>query len=528
MRPLSARLNLGTLILALALLSAIIALANTLHASYRVQREQLIGNTLEANRVYASKLAESTQNFVLSAQQQVAYSATLLGQRRHDRQALEAEAARLQLQTNSFNSVLIVDAGGTVLATSPQSLALQGVLLNSAGNRDALARRAPFISDPYQSATGRLLVAISHPIFSAQGQYQGYVSGTIYLRQRSILQSLLGKHYYRDGSYLYVVDRNGRILYHIEQDRVGQFALQNPAVQAVTQGHSGAQQVRNTHGVQMLAGYAPVPSVGWGVVAQRPTTATLASLSQLMSSVIWNAIPLGILSLLITWWFARRISLPLWQLARNVQNRDTGIAIRHVTGIRAWYYEVAQLKTALLYSFNLLQDRIGKLNRASMTDPLTGLQNRRGLQQGLEDWQARGQPFGIIALDIDRFKTINDRFGHAVGDAVILRIAQLMRDDARDTDLLCRNGGEEFLILLPGIDAANAAQVAERLRVQVAAEVFEQVGTVTVSLGVAHYPTYHDDPQQALRLADKALYMAKEQGRNRTVVYPEPGSPGVA
>jgi len=110
---------------------------------------------------------------------------------------------------------------------------------------------------------------------------------------------------------------------------------------------------------------------------------------------------------------------------------------------------------------------------------------------------------------------------------VILRIAQLMRDDARDTDLLCRNGGEEFLMLLPGIDVTNAARVAERLRVQVAAEVFEQVGTVTVSLGVAHYPTYHDDPQQALRLADKALYMAKEQGRNRTVVYTQPDSPSV-
>jgi len=457
---------------------------------------------------------------VLSAQQQVAYSATVLGQRQHDRQALEAEAARLQLQTNSFNSVLIVDAGGTVLATSPQSLALQGVLLNSAGNRDALARRAPFISDPYQSATGRLLVAISHPIFSAQGQYQGYVSGTIYLRQRSILQSLLGKHYYRDGPYLYVVDRNGRILYHIEQDRVGQFALQNPAVQAVTQGHSGAQQVRNTHGVQMLAGYAPVPSVGWGVVAQRPTTATLASLSQLMSSVIWNAIPLGILSLLITWWFARRISLPLWQLARNVQNRDTGIAIRHVTGIRAWYYEVAQLKTALLYSFNLLQDRIGKLNRASMTDPLTGLQNRRGLQQGLEDWQARGQPFGIIALDIDRFKSINDGHGHDVGDAAIVHIAEQMRRHSRETDVLCRAGGEEFLVLLPGVGIEAARQTGERLRQAIADEPLAPVGTITVSLGVAHFPSFHTDPEQALRLADKALYLAKEQGRNRVVVYP--------
>jgi diguanylate cyclase (GGDEF)-like protein len=520
MSPLTSRLNLGKLILALALLSAIVALANTLHASYRVQREQLIGNTLEANRVYASKLAETTQNFILAAQQQLAYAATGLGQRPHDVTELEAEAARLQLQTNNFNSVLIVDRAGTVLATSPQSLALKGVVLNSAGNAEALKRRQPYISDPYQSSTGRLLVAISQPIFTPQGEYQGYVSGTIYLRQRSILQTLLGKHYYRDGSYLYVVDRNARILYHVEPDRVGQFAAENPAVQAVSKGQSGAQEVRNSHGVLMLAGYAPVPSVGWGVVAQRPTDATLAPLSRLMSAVIWNAIPLGVVSLLITWWFARRISLPLWQLARNVQNRDTGIAIRHVGGIRAWYYEAAHLKQALLYSFNLLQDRIGKLNRASMTDPLTGLQNRRGLQQGLEDWQARGQPFGIIALDIDRFKSINDRFGHAVGDAVILRIAQIMRDDSRDTDLLCRNGGEEFLILLPGIDVASSAQIAERLRLQIAAEVFEQVGTVTVSLGVAHYPSYHPDPLQALRLADKALYMAKEQGRNRTVVYP--------
>ncbi len=526
MPTLSPRLNLGKLILALALLSAVIALANTLHASYRVQREQLIGSTLEANRVYASKLAETTQNFVLSAQQQLAYSALALGRVPHDHDQLEDEAARLQLQTNSFNSVLIVDAAGTVLATSPQSLSLQGVVLKSVGNKEALARRVPFISAPYQSATGRLLVAISHPIFGAQGQYRGYVSGTIYLRERSILQTLLGKHYYRDGSYLYVVDRNGRILYHLDSKRVGEFVMENPVVQAVTAGHSGAQQVRNSRGVQMLAGYAPVPSVGWGVVAQRPTDATLAPLSGLMSAVIWNAIPLAILSLLLTWWCARRISLPLWQLARNVQNRDTVIAIRHVTSVRAWYYEVAQLKSALLHSFNLLQDRIGKLNRASMTDPLTGLQNRRGLQQGLEDWQARGQPFGIIAVDIDRFKNINDRFGHAVGDAVILRIAQLMRGASRDTDLLCRNGGEEFLILLPGIEVSAVARIAERLRQQVAAEVFEEVGTVTISLGVSHYPSYHDDPQQALRLADKALYMAKEQGRDRTVVYPEPERPG--
>lgn len=117
MRTLSPRLNLGKLILALALLSAIIALANTLLASYRVQRDQLVGNTLEANRVYATKLAETTQNFLLAAQQELAYAATRLGQGNLDPAQAQDEASRLQLQTNSFNSSLVVDADGLVIAT---------------------------------------------------------------------------------------------------------------------------------------------------------------------------------------------------------------------------------------------------------------------------------------------------------------------------------------------------------------------------------------------------------------------------
>ncbi len=169
MRTLSPRLNLGKLILALALLSAIIALANTLLASYRVQRDQLVGNTLEANRVYATKLAETTQNFLLAAQQELAYAATRLGQGNLDPAQAQDEASRLQLQTNSFNSSLVVDADGLVIATSPQTLQLQGEVLHSVGNNAALAARQPMISDPYQSATGKLLVSLSHPIFDRQG-----------------------------------------------------------------------------------------------------------------------------------------------------------------------------------------------------------------------------------------------------------------------------------------------------------------------------------------------------------------------
>lgn len=520
MRPLSSRLNLGTLILALALLSTVVALGNTLVASYRVQREQLIGNTLESNRVYANKLAETTQNFLLSAQQQLAYSANQLGRSGMVGQPAQEEASRLQLQTNSFNSVLVVDVSGRVLATSPQTLHLKDATLHSEGNRQALERRAPMVSDPYDSVTGRLLIALSHPVYSPAGEYLGYVSGTIYLRERSILQTLLGTHFYRDGSYLYVVDRNGRLLYHLDGKRVGEKVQGNTVIDAVTEGRRGAQQVRNSQGVSMLAGYAPVAATGWGIIAQRSTAATLKPLSQVMSSVIWRAVPLAVLSLLVTWWFARRISLPLWQLARNVQEDDTRRTLADVDGIRAWYYEVAQLKQAVVSSLTLLQERIGSLNRASRTDPMTGLLNRRGLQQALETWRGQGQSFAIVAMDIDRFKRINDQHGHDVGDQVIVHIAEQMRRWSRDGDVLCRNGGEEFLLLLPTTDADAALQIAERLREHIAIEPVAGVGTVTVSLGVAHYPTFDSDPEQALRMADKALYMAKEQGRNRAVVYP--------
>jgi hypothetical protein len=123
----------------------------------------------------------------------------------------------------------VVDADGLVIATSPQTLQLQGEVLHSVGNNAALAARQPMISDPYQSATGKLLVSLSHPIFDRQGHYRGYVSGTLYLRQRSALHTLLGKHYYRDGSYLYVVDRHGRLLYHADGKRVGDYVVGNPA-----------------------------------------------------------------------------------------------------------------------------------------------------------------------------------------------------------------------------------------------------------------------------------------------------------
>jgi diguanylate cyclase (GGDEF)-like protein len=182
--------------------------------------------------------------------------------------------------------------------------------------------------------------------------------------------------------------------------------------------------------------------------------------------------------------------------------------------IGVWYLEAAQIKRALLVGMSLLQKKIGKLKSDVQTDPLTGLANRRGMAAALEAWQAQARPFSVIAIDIDHFKQVNDRCGHAVGDAVIQRLAHLMRTCSRDADVLCRNGGDEFIMLLPDATLDIALQVAERLRARVAEAEIPGAGSVTVSLGVVSSGEQDRDSASILLGADAALYAAKERGRN--------------
>ena len=272
--------------------------------------------------------------------------------------------------------------------------------------------------------------------------------------------------------------------------------------------------MRNSLGVDMLAGYAVMPSTGWGIVAQRPTAMTLAPLNQLMADTVWHSLPIALLSLPFIWWLASLISRPLVQLAEGARRMDTPGTAEHIAAIRSWYVEAAQIKKALLKGLALLQSKIGKLKTDVQTDPLTGLSNRRGMAAALDAWHAQARPFSVIAIDIDHFKQVNDRWGHAVGDDVILRLAQLMRACSRDADVLCRNGGDEFIMLLPDADLDVAIQVAERLRAKVAAAVIPGAGPVTVSLGVVSSEQEGGGMDAVLLAADAALYVAKENGRN--------------
>ncbi|WP_445398288.1 sensor domain-containing diguanylate cyclase [Zobellella sp. An-6] len=516
--PFFLRLDLRRLILTLAMASVLLTLGNSFYATYEVQRALLIANTLESHRVYAAKLAETTNNFLASTEYQLAHGAELLGTMMGNEQALRQETRRLHRQSKSFNSLVVVNADAKVVATSPETLQLLGLTLDSDIVRQSLEAKRPLTSDPFVSVTGNYLISVTHPIITDKGDYLGFVSGSVYLQDESMLGQMLGSHYYNDDSYLYVVDRKGTVLYHPDEACIGEKIIDNSVVDAVLEGHSGSLQLTDTDGTEMLAGYAPVTKAGWGIVAQRPRASALAGLDGQILDVFIKSLPLALLTLVFIWFSALFIATPLRQLAHNARTMDQKQAQDNIAQVRSWYFEAALLKRAILKGVSLLNDKISRLHADSHCDPLTGLLNRRGMQKVLDHFQETGQTFAAIALDIDHFKRVNDTHGHGVGDQVITSLAKLMQNSARKDDALCRSGGEEFLLFLPGADTRAAREVAERLRGQTQKTQYPGVGHVTISLGIAHWPGSPSTIDNTLKMADKALYQAKRQGRNQTVV----------
>ena len=195
--------------------------------------------------------------------------------------------------------------------------------------------------------------------------------------------------------------------------------------------------------------------------------------------------------------------------------------------------EALTLAFIISYRIKVLEDIRSKqdeLKRQASTDPLTRLFNRRYfMAEGeyvLEQARTSGEPLSVIAIDIDHFKAVNDTHGHNVGDLVLVEVASVFRQFSRDRDLVARFGGEEFVILLPGADLAEAFGCAERIRNAVEAMIIDGgdglVVQVTVSVGVAEVNPLLESVEGAVKRADRSLYEAKAGGRNRVCGYDGP------
>jgi len=165
-----------------------------------------------------------------------------------------------------------------------------------------------------------------------------------------------------------------------------------------------------------------------------------------------------------------------------------------------------------------------QMEKMATTDGLTGLFNHRTFQSKTDEALAQARRYdrrcALILTDIDHFKAVNDTYGHPTGDVVLKQVARVLKQKARDTDIVARYGGEEFAIVMPETDLAGARAIAERIRKAVMTEAFQtELGPlkVTLSLGVATFPDLGADKQALIDLADQCLYHAKRHGRNQVV-----------
>lgn len=180
--------------------------------------------------------------------------------------------------------------------------------------------------------------------------------------------------------------------------------------------------------------------------------------------------------------------------------------------------------------------RVALLEHQNITDALTGLYNRRYLDQRISAEYARAHryqhPLSVLMLDIDHFKRLNDTHGHQAGDLALQFISGLILDSVREADIAARYGGEEFIVIAPDTGIPEAGNLAERIRSRIQSHELRlaksgqghQTLHVTISIGVAELTTGMASGEQLIQCADEALYQAKQSGRNRTVIHHQAGT----
>ncbi|GGD77452.1 sensor domain-containing diguanylate cyclase [Paenibacillus nasutitermitis] len=498
--------TLSLLVIVSILLTAIVSGYSALHAN----KQSLSTSYLENNYDYAKKLSLNTTELIESMQRNLHAMSEMASSQPFTQRALD-----LWFEANQyFNSIVIVDTRQNIKAISPANTGISpGARLNSQQSLKAIELKKPLISEPYKAKSERMIVLISSPIFAKDGTYSGFVGGTIYLEENNALSSLLKEHFFGNGSYVFVVDQGKRLIFHPKKERINDLVTTNTIINQVVMGKSGYQEVVNSENNSFFAGYSYEPLSGWGIISQTPTSVLDRPLKKLTDRLLIQALPLLSLILLIVWWFARRISKPLFTLARFSEE-----AILHRAAIpaqlpviRSKFYEVTQLYQSINAHINLLSAEI-------QLDGLTGLANRKSFDLVIDEWQDKRIPFSLIFLDIDHFKKVNDTFGHVTGDEVLKYAASTIRSVSREEDLCFRYGGEEFGILVKHGDTGLATDMAEQLRKKIASGTNPTGSVITISLGVSSSESALSN-KQLIEQADQALYQSKSEGRNRTSVH---------
>lgn len=383
------------------------------------------------------------------------------------------------------------------------------------------------------------------PIHDDRGQLRGVLGAHAHWRWvTETVASVVQRHMSDRELEFLITDSAGNVLY--PQALAGELQLPPAPAQAA---HYAVE--RWPDGLDYLSTRVRLPRtttapLDWWIVLRQPAEQALAPVRALRQQLITLGLFASLLFAALARHFARNISAPIEQLAdaaRQIEQGGTPVlspATERVREVRALHTAFESMTRTLLRHESELEaqvaDRTRELEAANTAlaqlatrDALTGAFNRRHLDSSLQAqfsvWRRHGRPFALIMVDADHFKQVNDRHGHPTGDAVLRQLAQLMQQQIRSSDTLARYGGEEFALLLPDSTFEDAANVAEKIRRSVAESHFGEAGKLTVSLGLSGICGEDEDTDTLVSRADEALYLAKQNGRNRVEARPPTAAP---
>lgn len=437
--------------------------------------------------------------------------------------------ASLHERFSDFEQLFVLNMDGRVLAsTAPNATALQlpgdwQVALRSDGH---------LVGGAYwddKAGKGKLIVVV--PVRHADGRMIGAFAAELTLAP---IDAMLRSFAPDSATVLQVTDDAGALVASSAGSSAQLMRTKLPREtldRLFTQDRAGALRVRFDDR-DVLATLDRVPQGRWAVVAHVPAADAYREVSRFGKIALVAIVAV----LLVISTSAYRLGLlivrPLDRLAKGAVEVALGDLdvdlpamgdgeVRDLT--KVFNQMVARLRVGrqqLELVNGVLRKQNEQLERLSVTDGLTGLANHRLLMQRVEEEghrHARNQsPFSVIMADVDNFKKYNDKFGHPAGDHVLKTVAGILRESTREVDCAARYGGEEFVIVMPETNAEAAAVAAERIRTRLAQEEFSGQ-RISLSIGIAEFPTDAENALAIISAADSALYEAKHGGRNRIV-----------
>ena len=416
------------------------------------------------------------------------------------------------------DALVVSDARGRVITSSGGRMS--GIMFTP-DRLSALRTGESLVGDAYWDVgVGKPALPLAVPIRQSDGRYVGALNAKVNLRAvGEALQRLAPG----DGGDLFIMAEQGRLILRARGSSAELMRTKLPSelTQPLFDKEGAPVPYRRGDGEEVLAVLRRVPALRWAVVAEIPSAAALRQAGSQES----GPSPFMVLALLVG---GALIACGLGLFIVRPVTRLTGAAAKVAAGDLSVDVPVfgSSDVVALAQVFKNLVTRLreregqGELERLSVTDALTGLYNRRHLMGTLANEVQRSRrlrrTFSVLLADVDHFKQYNDSNGHLAGDAALVKIADILRKTTRGVDTVARYGGEEFVLMLIEAPVATAVSVGERIRERAAAGDFGG-GKLTVSVGVAEYPTHGDTPEELIASADAAMYQAKSGGRDRVV-----------